>query len=350
MDRFGFCQNFVYLHGRPIDFTGRDYLRAIYNSTAQRLVLRASRQVEKSTLLANAIVYAAFNHPGITILFVAPRDQQALIFTKTRLLPVVQNSPVLRRALLGDRRHKVGIKDLLFENGSRLHTRAAFHSADAVRGLSADLLVIDELQDVAAGDLPVLEETLSHSELRREIFAGTPKLIGNHLESVFQQSTACEWLVPCENCRQGVILDFRALGTAGLICHRCQLAIDPRKGAWAARHPQATWGSGYWINHLMVPWVGYGDIVQKQRTYDAAKFKNECLGLPTTIGELVVTRAELEACCTLRPMAHSQHDVPAQAVSRLVAGIDWGGGSAARTAIAIGFLRIDNDPVPSPPS
>src|SRR5215469_8939452 len=218
MQRFEFCQHYIYLRGQPIDFTGREYLRAVYNSPAQRLVLRASRQVEKSTFLANAIAHAACTRPGITILFVAPRDQQAHIFTRTRLMPVLQDSPVLCRALLGHRRRKRGIKDLVFDNGSMLHTRAAFHSADAVRGLSADLLVVDELQDVAAGDLPVLEETLSHSRLRWEIFAGTPKLVDNHLESVFQRSTACEWAVPCSDCQQRVVLDQRALGTAGLIC------------------------------------------------------------------------------------------------------------------------------------
>jgi len=41
--------------------------------------------------------------------------------------------------------------------------RAAYHSADAARGISADLLLVDEFQDIAAGDLPVLQETLSHS-------------------------------------------------------------------------------------------------------------------------------------------------------------------------------------------
>lgn len=342
MQRFDFCQNFAFLKGKRFDFTGREYLRAIYNCPAQRLVLRAARQVEKTSFLGNTIAHAAFTMPGITIVFVAPREQQARMFVKTRLLPVLQGSPVLHRKLIGRRHRKLGIEDLVFANGSILHVRAAFHTADAVRGLSADLLVIDEVQDIADGDLPVLQETLSHSELRWEIFAGTPKLISNHLEDLFERSTACEWRVPCGNCRQSVILDQRALGTAGLICHRCQLAIDPRAGEWVARHPHATWGSGYWLNHLMVPWVGYSDILQKQRTYDLAKFKNECLGLPTTIGEHVITRAELEACCSLRPMARSQQDVPAQAASRLVAGIDWGGGAAARTAITIGYLRMDN--------
>jgi hypothetical protein len=330
------------LKKRPICFIGREYLEAVYNSTAQRLVVRASRQVEKSTFLVNAIAHAAVTMPGVTILFVAPRDQQASVFSKTRLMPMVRDSPVIARALVGSKHSKLGIKDVQFINGSTLHVRAAFHSADAVRGLSADILMIDEFQDIADGDLPVLQETLSHSTLGRVILTGTPKLVDNHLERVFRQSTACEWTIPCRNCSRGIAISERALGTDGLICPDCQLAIDPRQGKWVARHPHAVWGQGYWICHPMVPCFVYHDILQKQQAYDPVKFKNECLGLPTTLGEHIVTREEVEACCAQRAMATSGNDLLPQWRGRLLAGLDWGGGAAARTALTIGYMRPDN--------
>jgi hypothetical protein len=65
--------------------------------------------------------------------------------------------------------------------------RAAFHCADPARGIDADLLLGDEFQDIASGHLPVLEETLSHSDLRQVVLTGTPKSIDNHLESVFRR-------------------------------------------------------------------------------------------------------------------------------------------------------------------
>ena len=121
--------------------------------------------------------------------------------------------------------------------------------------------MIDEFQDIAGGDLPVLQETLSHSELGRVILTGTPKLVDNHLEAMFQQSTACEWTMSCENCQQGVTISERTLGVSGLICPRCQLLVDPRQGEWRARHPNAAWGSGYWIRHPMLPCFHYHDIL-----------------------------------------------------------------------------------------
>jgi hypothetical protein len=108
--------------------------------------------------------------------------------------------------------------NLRFANGSEVYIRAAFHSADAVRGIDADLLLGDEFQDIASGRLPVLEETLSHSPLRYVVLTGTPKTIDNHLENVFRQSTACEFQVPCSGCGHGVILDDRCLGPLGPVC------------------------------------------------------------------------------------------------------------------------------------
>jgi hypothetical protein len=92
---------------------------------------------------------------------------------------------------------------------------------------------------------------------------------------------------------------------------------------------------------MMVPWLDYEDILDRQRTYDLVKFKNEVLGLSSTTGDQVVTRAELEACCRDYPMAQSMEDIPAEGRGQLVAGLDWGGGGAARTVLVIGYMRSD---------
>jgi hypothetical protein len=207
--------------------------------------------------------------------------------------------------------------------------------------LSADVLFVDEFQDIAAGDLAVLQETLSHSKRGEIILTGTPKLIDNHLEDVFRQSTACEWLVPCPGCQRPTRLDERALGSGGLCCPDCGQRLSPRRGKWVARNPNSFWGDGYWINHLMVPWLNADEILVRQAAYDPARFKNECLGLPCALGDHVITRAEIEACCSDRPMATTPADVPAEGRNSLFAGIDWGGGTTSATVLVIGYFRSD---------
>jgi len=341
MTRYEFCQNFIYLKKKPISFADRPYLRALYDSRARRLVVRASRQVEKTTFLVNAIVHAAVTYPGIHVLFVCPRGEQASVFSNSRLIPTIQGSPLIRRTLLGPSNKKLPVMNLRFVNGSEVYIRAAFHSGDPVRGIDGDVLLVDEFQDIADGHLPVLEQALSHSPHRKVILTGTPKTIDNHLESVFRQSTAHEYQVACPACGCNVILDERCLGPMGPMCPDCGQLTDLRQGRWVARNPTSTWGDGFWINHVMTPWHNHAQLLEHQRTYDLAHFKNECLGLPTTLGEHVVTRAELEACCENRPMARSFRDVPPSFHTHLVAGIDWGGGVASRTVLVIGYMDED---------
>ncbi len=249
MKKLEWCETFAYLRGAPISFAGRPYLPAIYASDARRLVLRCSRQVEKTTFVCNAVVHAATQIPGVRIIVVFPRQDQATVFAKSRLMPVITESPVIRRILIGRKSRKPQVTHMQFRNGSEVYIRAAYHSADAVRGIDGDFLLIDEFQDIADGDLPVLEETLSHSAHRRVILTGTPKSVDNHLEQMFAQSTAHEWLVPCE-CGTQNSLDEKVLGLTGPKCTACEQGIDPTTGIWVPRNPESRWGDGFTINHI----------------------------------------------------------------------------------------------------
>jgi hypothetical protein len=91
----------------------------------------------------------------------------------------------------------------------------------------------------------------------------------------------------------------------------------------------------------MVPWLNYDDVLNRQRSYDLVRFKNEVLGLPSVTGDQIVSRAELEACCRAVPFATSLADIPGVGHGQLVAGIDWGGGATSRTVLVIGFMRSD---------
>ena len=341
MDPYDWCQAFHYLRGKPLTFSGRPYLRKIYNSTTRRLVLRCSRQIEKTTFLCNVVVHAAVRLPGVHIIVVFPRHDQASVFAKSRLIPVIRESPVVRRKLLGRRARDPQINHMRFANGSEVYIRSAYHNADATRGIDGDFLLVDEYQDVADGNLPILEEALSHSQYGRVFLTGTPKCIDNHLEDAFNRSTANEWRVPCP-CGQQVFLDEKCLGPEGPICPVCGEAIDPRQGGWIPRNPDSKWGEGFTLNHLATPWLNYPLLLERQQSYDPALFRNECLGLPTYLGDHIVTRDEVEQCCQEYPMAKSPEDISPKYRRSLLAGIDWGGGSASRTVLVIGHMRDDD--------
>jgi hypothetical protein len=338
LNRFEFTRRFVCLRGKPISFDGRPYLARLYESQASRFVIRASRQVEKSTFLINSIIYLSVVCPGVHIVCVFPRQEQAHVFSQSRLLATIEGSPVIRRILLGSKGRKPKVTHLRFANNSEIYVRAAFHTADAVRGLDADVLIVDEFQDIAAGGLPVMEETLSHSQIRKLILTGTPKSVDNHLEAVYSASTAYEWQISCEACQSRVVLDESCIGPRSLICPQCNGPINTQQGVWVPGNPQSEWGDGFWINHAMVPWIHHEELAARQKTYDPAAFRNECLGLPTSLGDHIVTREEVEACCKTFPMATSLAEIHPALRNRMLAGIDWGGGVVSRTVLVIGYI------------
>ncbi len=149
-----FCRCFVHLSGCRISFPDRPYLPQIYAAQTRRLVLRTSRQVEKSTFLANSLAYELCTRPGIRILVATPRLEQASFFVQSRLQPMIEQSPSIRRILLGSPPKKFQVRNMRFQNGSELYVRAVFRSADAARGISADILLVDEFQDVAPARCP----------------------------------------------------------------------------------------------------------------------------------------------------------------------------------------------------
>ena len=251
MGKLQFCEHFVHLGSDLISFQDRPYLPAVYQCKKRNLVLRCSRQTEKSTFLANSILYEACTNPGITMLLVAPTVEQAWTFCHSRLLPCLHDSPLIRRKLIGSKTREPRIMHMTFANGSQLFVRAAFLTADSCRGLSVRRLYIDEYQDIAPNHLPVLQETLSHANDGRTILAGTPKLIDNCLEAAFSASTANEWTIPCPQCHKGVILDERCLAQHGIVCPDCQVALDPRRGSGflGTRSPP-----GVMVFGSVIPW------------------------------------------------------------------------------------------------
>ena len=334
----------------PFSFEGRRHLLPIYNIDRRRILLVAARQVEKSTLLGNFLLSLSCLVPGHKSLYVSSRFEQAKTFSADRLREPMELSPVLRRLTSGMRAKAVLEKQL--QNTSKITLRYAYHNADAVRGIPAWALAIDEFQDILADSIPVIEQCTSHApqRWRRFLYAGTPKSFDNPIETYRSaRSTQGEWVVPCDACgssagagRHWNILGERNIGKKGLICERCG-------GALHAMHEDAQWAnmvdlptdrddvfSSFRIPQLMVPWKPWSEILADYASYPRAKFYNEVLGLSFDSGMRPLTERELRAC-----------SVPALSMERLeeyerlshaqpvFAGIDWGTGEGSYTVLSL---------------
>ena len=139
-------------------------------------------------------------------LFVSPTQQQTETFSRDRIQTPVEYSQTLQTFTDGPMT-KNNVLYKKFVTGSDITLRYAFLHADRVRGISADMLLLDEIQDILTDIIPIIEEALSHSPFKILRYSGTPKSLDNTISYYWNQfSTQNEWVVPCEGCNTWNIL------------------------------------------------------------------------------------------------------------------------------------------------
>ena len=332
--------NLIKLHGKAFDFTGRRYLIPIYNGNQKMILLQTARQVEKSTFLGNKIVTRSAVIPYFRTLYVSPSHIQTRTFSNDRLKPAIESSPIISKYLQNSRVSQQ-VFEKGFTNGSFIFLRSAFLSADRARGISADQVCLDELQDILISNVPVILQCLSHSKYQYQFFAGTPKTHDNCISQTWERTTQCEWMVPCSHCsaitgKKWNYLDKTNIGLHGPICKYCGNAIDVSIGEWQKAKQSDFYG--YRINQLMVPWIvkkesdAWKTLIMQMETYPESQFQNEVLGLAFDNASKPITRAQLMQCCDPNhhfikdPFKLTAEDIEVVNNSALIGGIDWGEG------------------------
>jgi hypothetical protein len=245
---------------RPFSFKGCEYWEPIYNSSAQRILLKTGRQVAKSTTLGNRALTYCCLVLGFKVLYVAPSLVQVKEFTKDRIKEPIETSEVLAQWTNHQLMDNAFTKK--FVTGSEIIIRSAFLTADRIRGVAGiDCLIIDEIQDILKDNIPVIEQTAFTGSKKHKVFlyAGTPKSLDNPIEERWTKfSTQNVWAIPCHRhsftdrltgdrakVYWNVIQDEKCLGKKGLICEKCGELINYKDplAHWTSLNPQASAGS-----------------------------------------------------------------------------------------------------------
>lgn len=331
----------------PFSFEQRRYLRPVYDSVSPRILLKCGRQVEKSTYLGNRLLALTCIQPNFTALYVSPTNQQTKTFSNDRIKEPLETSDRLRAWTTDQLAQNVFQKK--FINRSQIVLRYAFLNADRVRGIPADMVCIDEIQDVLTDNIPVIEECVSHSSFKYKLYSGTPKSLDNTLESLWvEDSTQNEWVVPCDACgggdyRHWNILDEANIGPSHLICDNCgaQIYAMHEDSQWASMNPNPRVPhpmDGYRVPQIMVPWCEWDDILNKQILYSRAKFHNEVLGLSYDSGTRPLTRDDIQSNCV--DDITLNHSSLAKMIDKsrgkaVYLGVDWGTGEQTYTVVVV---------------
>jgi len=304
-----------------------------------------------STTLGNRSFAYCCIVSSFRVLYVSPANMQTKQFSQDRLKEPLEISPTLKAWTTPQLTDNVFKKSFL--NQSSIALRYAYHNADRTRGIAADLIALDEIQDIITNNIPVIEKCASHSPYKLFSYSGTPKSYDNAIEKYWvEHSTQNEWVVPCHNhsisTTAGIvrehwnILGEENIGKNGLICSKCGKSIDSADPAsqWAAMNANVRKKleqpfEGYRIPQLMVPWIDWAEqILDSYETDPRNTFFNEVLGESYDSGTRPLTREDvIQNCWT--PGRDSEPEVSLseeaqKGISKIgdtmvkFAGIDWG--------------------------
>lgn len=358
------------LNGKPYSLKNHYTFSPLFRCLAPKnQVWCTGRQVSKSTSLAAHGVVIANTVPFFKTLFITPLYEQIRRFSNNYVRPFIDQSPV--KALWSGTSTENSVLQRSFKNNSMMLFSFALLDADRIRGVAADRVCIDEVQDMDPDHVPIIQETMSYSRYGTMYFTGTPKTFDNLIYGLYKRSSQAEWFIPCHSCGKwnipalehdldamiGPYNEHISEKYPGTVCAKCQKPISPRHGRWVHRHPERRWQfAGYHVPQIILPlhfadaekWStillkreGFGNMTQ-------AQFYNEVMGESLDTGQKLISETELRAACVL-PWENKKEPVPActenlKDYQHRILAVDWGGGGEEGISFTVlAVLGFRND-------
>jgi hypothetical protein len=352
-DRKKLAESLLHLDGSKFSLQDYPMYTALYRGHWASTLLMCGRQVGKSVSAAAFEIVDSIAKPHFRTLYVSPSLKQTHQFSVTRVGKMLRHSPAVRDAFMrGDATDNVFLK--ILENGSELLFTYACDDPDRARGISADRVTYDEVQDILYDEVvPVINECLANSKYGLVSYMGTPKTMDNTIQFLWDQSTQSEWCVKCGSC--GSFSFYRTpdgVGKRGLECLKCRKLVNPRQGTWVDMNPipkDAVPGDaaysrtkGFHVPQLVLPAntedpLRWGKILTKLDQYSESKFKNEVLGVSDAVGSRLVSMEELYQRCQDYTFEASPTTYKTSG-GTLVGGVDWSGGGTKGYSRTVGWI------------
>ena len=314
--------------------------RLVMDGAFTDVYIQGGRQIEKSTHFAAKEIIFARTLPNIAILHTAPSDSQTKMFAKERIRPLLQSMPDYEQ-LFPRASDRVRVRSIYFPNtASTINIEHSGETGDRLRGFSADMLVLDEIQDMSPEAVFTLQETTSHSALSGGITlaAGTAKTTEHMTQWAWEHSTQGEFLIKCPHCGHWNIPTEKNIGENGLVCSKCGKPISIDDGKIVMRKPiDKARFVGIRFPQIIAPHLAKDPLLWKKNvwnkyneTTDRTAILNEMLGLPAGSVNRPITKE------TMIALSHPQlkNEIPTEKRPYIIT-IDWGTGRQSFTVMTV---------------
>jgi phage terminase large subunit GpA-like protein len=329
------------------------YMRAIMDALSpsdptERIVVMKGAQLGGTEAILNALGYLIHLAPGPALL-VQPTVEVAQRFSKQRLTPMIDATPVLREQVREARSRDSGNTILVKQFPGGLVIITGANSAAGLRSMPIRYLECDEV-DEYPGDVEGQGDPISLAEKRTSTFANrkvllvsTPTVKGlSRIEAEFAGSDRRHFFICCPFCGHWdwirwpqIRWDEDRPETAHLVCAECQGVIEERmkgellsRGEWRPTTRGDGHTAGFHLSGLYSPlgWVSWERIVREFLKADAAAKRGDLALLKSWVnarlGETWEERGEsVEPDAILARTERYPAEVP-NGVGVLVASVD----------------------------
>ena len=330
------------IKNKPTTFTSskspykhRPWQQQILDDKHINKVVEKSRQLGLSEVGMTEVIHFLIVHDASKAMYIFPRNQQMVDFSKSRIAPVFQNSELLQQ-YIDKKTDSIATKKIL---DSYLFMRSGWGSAMG-EGADIDFLAIDEYDRMKDGVELAFQEGLkssSYGYLRRW---STPTIPGRGINAQYQKSDQMRYIWTCEHCGHKQFLTFEDNviqikphgvnkltqeiedGTFIIGCKKCKKPLNRWGiGEWAPMYPSIKETRGYHISQLDAAWISADDVMRRMFSYTSKQlFINYVIGEPYASEGLIVVDEDIKGAIRLPKEVLSRTN----AYTAISVGIDWG--------------------------
>ena len=330
------------IKGKPTTFISkvspykhRPWQQAILDDTHPNKVVEKSRQLGLSEVGMTEVLHFLIMHDTTKAMYIFPRNQQMVDFSKSRIAPVFQDSEYFKNLIDKDM-NSVSTKKII---NSYLFMRSGWGGALG-EGTDVDVLAIDEYDRMKDGVELSFQEGLKSSKYGLIRRWSTPTIPGRGINALYQKSDQMRYFHTCPHCghKQYLTFDDNVIqinpkgvnqatnevedGTFIIGCKKCKKELDRwAKGEWVSMYPDIKETRGYHISQLDAVWISGDDIYRRKLNYASKQlFYNYVIGEPYASSGLLITEEDVKASIRLPKEVLSRN----QNYVGIIAGIDWG--------------------------
>jgi len=281
-----FGLNYITLDNESYDIKDYPFLEEIFNKfvyeeTEKEVVIQKAAQMGFSVLAIILSLFVVNNKKSVLYLLATRTDSYD--FSASKVNPLIESSDYLTK---------------LFSNATSVqHKRAknanfylrGSNSATQLKSISADMLVLDEWDEINKNNSDLAFDRLDASNLKWVLKLSTPTVPDVGIDKSYKETDQRKWFVKCKKCNSEQTptwpdnVDFE---NKKYICSECgsEINFNTSKGYWKTTNPKSE-KIGYYINQMVSPTKTAEQLINtfkkaKGNQTKLANFYNSKLGLP----------------------------------------------------------------------